>query len=253
MFIFKSFLTPFILPPGLFISILIITGVGFLYKKKWKAGIMALIFGGFMWALSISPVSDALIRGLESKYSIPGNVKGDVIILLGHGVFNEAPDLTGLGAPSGSYLTRIVTAVRLQKRLDIPVIVSGDEGLEDNAEDKAVKDHIVKRFLVDLGVPAKKIIVEDNSRDTFENVKFTKEICDRSSFTNPVLVTSAYHLKRAVMTFDKVGLKVLPFPAGFESWEGKEYKWQSYLPGDFSTASIAVKEYLGLVFYSFAY
>jgi uncharacterized SAM-binding protein YcdF (DUF218 family) len=253
MYIFKSAVTPFILPPGLFISILIITAVWSLYKKKWKSCFVTLLFGGFMWALSISPVSDAMIRNLESEYGIPKNVKGDVIILLGRSVADKAPDLTGPGAPSGSYLTRIVTAVRLQKRLDIPVIVSGAEGLEDNAEDKAIKDHIVKRFLIDLGVPAKKIIVEDKSRDTFENAKFTKEICDRSRFKTPVLVTSAYHLKRAVMTFDKAGLKVLPFPAGFESWEGKEYKWQSYLPGDFSTASIAIKEYLGLVFYKFAY
>jgi uncharacterized SAM-binding protein YcdF (DUF218 family) len=256
MFIFKQILTPFILPPGLFISILIISGVWSLHKKNWKTGIMALIFGCFMWALSISPLSDAMIRGLESEYGIPKNVKGNVIILLGRGVADKAPDLTGVGAPSGSYLTRIVTAVRLQKRLHIPIIVSGRlgaEAKEDKAKNKVIEDHIVKRFLTDLGVPAKKIIVEDKSRDTFENVKFTKEICDRSGFKAPVLVTSAYHLKRAVMTFDKVGLKVLPFPAGFESWEGKEYKWQSYLPGDFSIASIAIKEYLGLVFYKFVY
>jgi len=66
-------------------------------------------------------------------------------------------------------------------------------------------------------------------------------------------VTSAYHLKRAVMTFEKVGLKVQPFPAGFKSWQGKQYHWNSYLPDDFSTASIAIKEYLGLVFYKFVY
>jgi len=78
-----------------------------------------------MWALSISPLSDAMIRGLESGYGIPKNIKGDVIILLGRGVCDKAPDLTGLGAPSDMYLTRIVTAVRLQKRLNIPVIVSG--------------------------------------------------------------------------------------------------------------------------------
>ncbi len=116
MFILKNVVTPFLLPPGIFISILIITGAWFLYKKIWKAGIVMLIFGGCAWALSISPVSDAMIKGLESKYDIPQNVQGDVIILLGHGVFDKAPDLSGIGAPSGIYLTRIVTAVRLQKK-----------------------------------------------------------------------------------------------------------------------------------------
>ena len=209
MFIFKSLLTPFIVPPGIFISILIIMGAWFLYKKKWKPGIVTLIFVGFAWALTISPVSDVMISGLESEYGIPKNVEGDVIILLGHGVCDKAPDLTGLGFPSGIYLTRIVTAVRLQKRLHIPIIVSGTE----TSEDKVEEDHIVKRFLIDLGVPADKIIIEDKSRDTFENVKFTQEICSRLGFKYPILVTSAYHLKRAVMSFEKVGLKVLPFPS----------------------------------------
>jgi len=93
----------------------------------------------------------------------------------------------------------------------------------------------------------------DKSRDTFENTKFAQKVCTRLSFTNPILVTSAYHMKRAIMSFEKFGLKVLPFPSGFKSWQGKHYRWRAFLPGDFLTASIAIKEYLGLVFYKFAY
>ena len=249
MFILKKILTPFLLPPGIFIISLIFTGAWFMHKKKWKAGFITLLFGCFMWALSIAPVSDTMIRGLESEYGIPENVEGDVIILLGRGVRDKAPDLTGLGAPSDMYLTRIVTAVRLQKKLNIPIIVSGAETLED----KISENHVVKRFLIDLGVPTGEIIIEDKSRDTFENAKFAQEICTRLGFTNPILVTSAYHLKRAIMSFEKVGLKVLPFPAGFKSWQGKHYGWRAYLPGDFLTSSIAIREYMGLLFYKFAY
>jgi len=67
------------------------------------------------------------------------------------------------------------------------------------------------------------------------------------------LVTSAYHLKRSVMSFEKVGLEVIPFPASFKTWPDKEYRWNAYLPGDFTKASIAIKEYLGLVFYQLVY
>jgi len=249
MFLLKKVLTPFLLPPGIFIISLIFTGVWFLHNKKWKAGIVTLMFGCFAWALSIAPVSDAMIKGLESEYSIPKKIEGDVIILLGRGVRDKAPDLTGIGVPSDGYFTRIVTAVRLQKRLDIPIIVSGAEVSEDKVEE----NHIVKRFLIDLGVPAKEIIIEDKSRDTLENAKLTREICVKLGFTNPILVTSAYHLKRAFMIFGRVGLEVTPFPVGFKSWQGKHYRWNAYLPGDFLTASITIKEYLGLVFYKFAY
>ena len=116
-------------------------------------------------------------------------------------------------------------------------------------KNKGLKDYIVKRFLVDLGIPAKKIITENKSRDTFENAEFTHDICTRKGYERPILVTSAYHLKRATMAFKRIGLKVLPFPAGFRSWPGKTYGWQAYLPGNFITASIAVKEYLGLIFF----
>jgi uncharacterized SAM-binding protein YcdF (DUF218 family) len=249
MFMLKKIITPFLLPPGIFIILLIFTGGWFLLKKKWKAGFVTLIFGCFAWALSIAPVSDVMIRGLESEYGIPKDVKGDVIVLLGRGVREKAPDLSGLGSPSDGYLTRIVTAVRLQKRLNIPIIVSGTE--TTNGESAA--DHIVKRFLIDLGISAKGIIIEGKSRDTFENAKLTQEICARLGFKNPILVTSAYHLKRSSMIFKKVGLEVRPFPAGFISWEEKNYRWNDYLPGDFLTAFIATKEYLGIIFYKYGY
>ncbi|MDP2279657.1 MAG: YdcF family protein, partial [Nitrospirota bacterium] len=69
---------------------------------------MNCLIGIFMWALSLSPVSDMMLRGLESDFKIPKNLHGDVIILLGGGVSDKAPDLTGVGAPSGDMLERTV-------------------------------------------------------------------------------------------------------------------------------------------------
>jgi uncharacterized SAM-binding protein YcdF (DUF218 family) len=249
MFILKKVLASFLIPPGIFIIFIVFAGAWYLYKKNWKKGLMIFIFGCFMWLLSIAPVSDAMIRGLESEYSIPGNVEGDVIIILGHGVHDRAPDLSGPGALSDAYLTRIVTAVRLQKRLNIPMVVSGAEASKYGV----TENHIAKHFITELGVPVEQIIIEAQSRDTFENAKFSRDICAKLDFVHPILVTSASHMKRAVLSFRKVGLKVTPFPTGFRSWQSKHYKWNSYLPGDFSTASIAIKEYLGLAVYILLY
>jgi len=231
----KKVLTPFLLPPGIFIISIIFTGAWFLYKKKWKPGIVTMIFGCFMWALSIAPVSDLMVRGLESQYSIPKNVKGDVIILF--------------SGPSEAYFTRILTAVRLQKKLNIPIIASGVKA----SEHRVTKASIIKRFFLELGVPSEKVIEENKSRDTFENAEFTKEICIRMGFTNPILVTSAYQMKRAIMSFEKVGIKVTPYPVWLIYRKEIPYKWDEYLPGDFLIASIAIKEYLGMVFYKFVY
>ena len=165
MFMLKYALIPFILLPGAFITLLIISGIWFLFRKNLKAGVVNLIIGALMWSLSTSPASDAILGGLEHNFTVPKNPKGDVIIILGGGAHDGAPDLSGVGTPSEMMLFRVVTAVRLHKRLRIPIIVSGGTVF------KHVKPEapIVKRFLVDLGVPDNAIIMEDKSLGT---VKF---------------------------------------------------------------------------------
>jgi uncharacterized SAM-binding protein YcdF (DUF218 family) len=138
----------------------------------------------------------------------------------------------------------MVTAVRLQKRLKIPIIVSGGTVF------KHIKGEapIVKRFLVDLGVPSHMIIPENKSRDTRENARFSADICVRSGYTRPLLVTSAFHMKRAVRSFQMAGIEVSPVPANFKSWPNRRYGWHDYLPGRLKDASMATREYLALLF-----
>ncbi|MCL4455923.1 MAG: YdcF family protein [Nitrospirae bacterium] len=249
MFIFKKILTPFLLPPGIFIVLLVGFGIWFLLKKQWKAGMANLSIGIFIWLLSISPVSHALLSPLEADFKIPENPQGDVIILLGAGIYGNAPDISGTGVPSEDMLVRLVTVVRLQKRLNIPVIVSS--GAISKGE--KTEASIGKRFMVDLGVPDNKVIKEEKSRDTIENAKYTAEICEKLGYKKPLLVTSAYHMKRSVMSFEKAGMKVIPFPVQFKTWKNRKYGWESFLPKGFENSHRALHEYLGLLFYKFAY
>lgn len=249
MFVLKKILTPFLLPSGVTISILLMSGVWLIYKKHRGIGLLNFTLGMSMWLLSISPVTDLMFRGLESEVNIPADLNGDVIILLGGGAYDGALDLSGVGAPGEDMLVRMVTAVRLQRKLEIPVIISGGSVFNG----KKAEAPIVGRFLADLGVPADKVILEDRSRDTIENAKYSIEICRKNGFKRPVLVTSAYHMKRSVMSFEKVGLKVIPVAAGFKTWQNKKYGWEDYLPGDLGEMSIAMHEYLGLLFYKAIY
>jgi len=250
MFMFKKIVTPFLLPPGIFIVVLLLAGIWAIFKRKsWKLGVLNVLIAVSGWLLSISPVTDGMLRGLESGFKIPANLQGDVIILLGGGANDNAPDFSGKGAPSDEMMSRIVTAVRIQKKLDVPIIVSGGsvfEGVKSEAP-------IDGRFLKDLGVPQDKIILEDKSRDTIENAKFTRDICEKHKFANPILVTSAYHMRRSMLSFQKVDMKATPFPEGFKTLTGRRYKWFDYLPGDFNSARAAFHEYAGLLFYKIAY
>ncbi|MGO9379039.1 MAG: YdcF family protein [Dissulfurispiraceae bacterium] len=251
MFELKKILTPFLLPPGIFISLLIISGLWSLIKKYWKFGLTNIFIALLMWSLSITPVSDIIMKGLEADLKIPANPEGDVIILLGGGVYDTVPDLSGTGSPSEDMTGRIVTAVRLQKKVHVPIIVSGGAVFKGNKSEAP----IIRRFLMDLGVPEDEIIVEDKSRDTSENANNTKIICDKKGYSKPMLVTSGLHMKRSVLSFDKAGMTVTPIPANLRTSSVRQYMWHDYLPllASFDNSAFAMHEYLGLLFYKLAY
>ena len=247
MFMLKYALVPFILLPGAFVTLLIISGIWFLFRKNPKAGVINLILGALMWLLSTSPASDSLLKGLEHSYQVPKDPRGDVIILLGGGAYGGAPDLSGVGTPSEMMLYRVVTAVRLHKMLNIPIILSGGTVFKHMEPEPP----IVRRFLMDLGIPDSAIIMEDKSLDTSQNAKNSQRICLKSGYKNPILVTSAFHMKRSVMEFKSLGMEVIPFPTGLHSWKNRPYGWIDFLPGNFGGVSTAIKEYLALFYFKF--
>ena len=245
MFAIKKIITPFILPPGIVILAIVLVSTAMVYRKRWKLGLLNLIVGLMLWALSTVPMASLLMQGLESNYSIPQNPSGDVIILLGGGLIEGVPDLTGTSAPSPTMMGRIVAAVRLYRRLEIPIIVTGGRA------DGDAEASIAKRFLVELGVPDNLITVEDRARDTAQNARLTAAICRQQGFSKPILLTAAYHLKRARMAFDAAGMHVTLFPAYFLGSRNIPFTWRHLLPGAGAlyTSTNALHEYIGILYY----
>jgi len=145
-------------------------------------------------------------------------------------------------------MARIVAAVRLYQRLRLPIIVTGGRG-NDNP-DAAVAE-IARRFLMDLGVPDRQILVEDRARDTSQNARLTAAVCHQHGFSRPIVLTAAYHLKRARLAFEAAGLQVTAFPAYFLGSRGVPYTWRHLLPqaGALHTSARALHEYWGLLYY----
>lgn len=247
LFALKKWITAFILPPGIVLLVLLFFSWR-LWRRRLRGFAAALLLLAILLALiSLPAVSDVLHNQLERDLVIPGKPRGDVIVLLGGGVHDRAPDLTGTGAPGEEMMVRIVTAVRLQKQLAVPIVVSGGVVYAD----RAAEAPIVRRFLLDLGVPDKKILVEEKSRDTIENARFTRDILQRHSFSRPILVTSAFHMRRSIEAFKRHGITVIPVPAGFKGNRGAPLIWADFLPdaGALHGTALALKEYLGLLFY----
>jgi uncharacterized SAM-binding protein YcdF (DUF218 family) len=247
VFLFKKIISSFLLPPGCFIVLLIGAGIWFISRRRRSCGIFAIAMGMLLWGMSLAPVSNYLMKGLERGIAIPARIHGDVIVLLGGGASDGVRDLSGTGAPCDEMMSRLVTAVRVHRRTGLPVIVSGGAiGKTDTPE-----AWIVQRVLQDLGVPPRKILVEDQSRDTGENARYVAEVCARNGFRNPLLVTSAYHMKRSLLIFQRNRLEVTPLPASFRYDAHDEITPYTFLPSiaNLSGTATALREHLGLLFY----
>ncbi|MFZ7126905.1 MAG: YdcF family protein [Desulfobacterales bacterium] len=249
LFLLKKILTPFMLLPGLFITFFLLSGLWGLYRGRLERSLLNLLIGMILWVLSIQPVADLAHRGLEAGLTIPANPSGDVIIVMGGGVIEKSPDLSGVGIPSDSTWSRIVTAARLQRRLDVPIILSGGPVHSE----RSPMGPVYRRILIDLGVPEKQVLMEGQSRDTYENAERSAELCRAKGFKIPIVITSAAHMKRTLLSFEKAGMRVQPFPTGFRTWEGQSYAWPDYLPDGYESLSGALHEYIGMVFYRYAY
>lgn len=201
----------FILPPGIFFLCFIILAI-FLWRRNEHAIASAFIGLTFVfYLLSTNLVADSLLGNLESVYDPPSDPKGDVIIMLGGGATKDTPDLDGAGGLSGSPANRLLTVVRLYNRLHVPILVSGGQVYADSGREAV----IAKRMLLSLGVKESDILVEDQSLNTRQNAKFSHEILKKNTLVDPILVTSAFHMERAVLDFQKENVVVQPFPTDY--------------------------------------
>lgn len=235
MFFLKKLITFFILPPGVFVVVFFLIAI--LRRKQKVILTLSLSCGIIIYLLSIEPVKDFLLSPLEEKYKRPATVEGDVIVVLGGGSYNT-------GVLTDDSLKRLLTGFVLQKRLNIPIILSGGSAITSLPESE-----VMKTVLIELGVDKSKIYTDKNSRDTIGNAVFTRKMCETNRFRKVILVTSAYHMPRSVLSFKQVGLDVIPYPTDFKM--DKKYNIYSFFPkmNVLQDSTKAIREYIGFLSY----
>jgi uncharacterized SAM-binding protein YcdF (DUF218 family) len=246
MFYFIKFIyTAVLLPPGIFIIL-------FASLSVWSCRRQQLVFGRLLAVLTLvfylcstSFAGNFMIRSLESRYLPPTDVTGDVIIMLGGGATLDTPNFGSSGHLSGFAANRLLTAAELYNQLHIPIIVSGGRVFETTGREA----EIAQATLLRLGVPADKIIIENQSINTTENARFSKEKLVAYGLKQPILVTSAFHMPRSVKQFAKVGVTVTPFPADYQTNVHGYLGFRQWWPDmdALTNFSLAVKEYVGLL------
>jgi uncharacterized SAM-binding protein YcdF (DUF218 family) len=104
-----------------------------------------------------------------------------------------------------------------------------------------------------FNVPDSVVIIEKNSRNTLENVKFSKELLRARGLKPPyLLVTSAFHMRRSLLTFNALGLQVDPYSCNYIAGQEKT-SFKSFIPRAeiLSNWNVYMKEVIGYLAYSF--
>ncbi|MEH7356915.1 YdcF family protein [Neobacillus drentensis] len=151
--------------------------------------ILGLIYVGFL-QFKISQYS---------RVEAPKNA--DYLIVLGARVKGTIPSL--------AFASRINAAAKyLKENKDTIVIASGGQGTgEDISEAECIKRELVKQ-----GISETKIILEDHSTDTYENINFSKKLIPSNAKVG-LVVTNNFHLYRAISIARDQGLDVQGLPA----------------------------------------
>jgi uncharacterized SAM-binding protein YcdF (DUF218 family) len=235
------------------ISLLLIAaflGVLFSRGRHARAG-RAVAIGAILVlaAAAMTPIGLLLAAPLEDRFSQPpaDMPSPDGIIVLG-GAVNGAAS-TARGQTVFDEGERVVEAAILAKRYpNARVVFTGGSGsLIPTVSTEALE---ARKLMADLGVDPARVTLEDKSRNTEENARFTAELVRPEPSQRWLLVTSAFHMTRSMGVFEKAGFNVIAFPVAYRTLGAG-----SALPWDFDPArnlrifEIAVREWVGLAAY----
>jgi uncharacterized SAM-binding protein YcdF (DUF218 family) len=228
-----------------FSILLILSAVIFVTKHKTKARILFGLNLLMLLAFSLSPVTNYLIKQIQPDLpntEIHFSDKNIVVLLGGGSVY--WPDQKSLSANSMSY-SRIFkafqiyqTCKRSEKSVCHILVSGGDPQLRGQSEFE-----LIAKELQILGVANEEIVKEDRSRNTKENAFYSRELIRNNNYSNVVLVTSGYHIKRAENWF--LHFKILSQIAPSDSIAGTSKLWPSTVNLFYS--DIVIHELLGLM------
>lgn len=209
------------------------------------AGFSGLIVAGFL------PLGNLLILPLEERFgtaqpAIPEAPVAGIIVL---GGFEDGWVSKGRGGLAvNESAERLTEGLRLAQALpQAKVIVTGGVGELLAGADA---EEAIRLYLTQTGIAPSRIVIEPKSRNTSENARFTFDLVRPKPDERWVLVTSAYHMPRAVGVFRHAGFKLVPYPVDFRTRSSADLlmPFKSVASG-LQRTDLAFKEWIGLVAY----
>jgi uncharacterized SAM-binding protein YcdF (DUF218 family) len=161
---------------------------------SYTARFLMTVYGLFL--LSFIAVEGFIFYELEKSKDVDVE-EIDAVIILGAGLKGDIPSKTLLSRLEAG------KTVLLENK-DLPVVVSGGQGEGESIPEAEA----MGIYLMEHGISEGRIIYEKTSTTTFENLRNSKKILNQKGFKDPsiLIVTSDYHVVRAKMLADELGL-----------------------------------------------
>lgn len=245
MFFIVSKLFWIVFRPLNFLFFMALAGMlaGWFGWRRIRATLLAGSIAAFV-IFGFTQFTDLLLHRLETAVpagAIPGEPDG--IIVLGGGI-----------GQIGSQYQLAEASDRLIKGLELKrlhpgarFIYSGGSGLL--LVDQAAEAHSAAAVVGALYGDNREMVLEDRSRSTWENAVEVAAILGADKVKPQLLVTSAFHMPRALGCFRRLGVNVIPVPTDFRADPLASPWLTDETPNQFLKLSIYVKELVGLVAY----
>jgi uncharacterized SAM-binding protein YcdF (DUF218 family) len=214
-------------------------------KEARKRGATLFEFLTFVVVLlTFLPVGSWLLVPLENAYPARFPDKVDGIVMLAG---NENPNLTeARGQPVLGTIQRYVLFKNLATRFPEASLVYSGGNPWGSGQGNAF---VAKKVFADLGMPTDKIVFEDVSRTTYENASEAARLLQPKPEQNWILITSAYHMPRAIQSFAHAGFNLYAAPVDYRTSGKTGFSLNPDLFGHIAGLSIALHEYAGLLAY----
>lgn len=237
-----------ILPPDINV-IAFILGLLLLKKHiKFAKGIIVLSLASLL-LLSLPPVTRLLLLSIETVPPIsqlPVKNSNTMIVVLGGSIYKHAPEYGGAHIYRRS-LERLHYAAKLHRQTDFPILATGGSPLEQDHSEAEIMQRALKEHYAITDV-----LVETQSRTTYENAFYTIPILKINDIDKIILVTSALHMQRAISVFENQGIEILPAPTVFYSAIYQQHHpWYDIMPSANSLllSRQVLHEWLGMIWY----
>jgi uncharacterized SAM-binding protein YcdF (DUF218 family) len=244
--ILNFFLNPlYILSSVILIQLFIIF---FAESKKLTIFFSKLLLILFLF-FGYTPLSNFLLSKIEdyiqpSKYPVQ-QLTG--VILLG-GSFNSGSESKERNEVSiNSSAERLTKALEIYKKNPKVLILFSGFSEELKPQGWSESD-MAKKFFLDQGVKLDNLIFETQSRNTFENIKYSKDIIINYKGTWG-LITSANHMPRTFFTFKKQGLILEPISVDYKTGTSKMFWINFDIFSGLINWSIVFREFIGIAYY----